>query len=239
MRERARWLGGTLVIESEPGEGTRVSLAFPRAGRRNVRAAPCPLTGPGPGAHRAAMWVGPGLATLSRVHGSLPVVGVPRGSSKRFQRATAWRFMSAGAEGPGRRSDCPVSPPESHAHRPLPAPRDGDRRSHAVPKWIERASGAAGYRGVCRGRRRRGGMPARGRAGARRRPPRSAHARARRAVRARTARGARSGPCGGHADHEQRRTRPRQVAAFGRAGLSPEGHGAGTPRGRPRRRGRW
>ena len=30
MRERARWLGGTLVIESEPGEGTRVSLAFPR-----------------------------------------------------------------------------------------------------------------------------------------------------------------------------------------------------------------
>ena len=32
MRERARWLGGTLVIESEPGEGTRVSLAFPRAG---------------------------------------------------------------------------------------------------------------------------------------------------------------------------------------------------------------
>ena len=29
MRERARWLGGTLVIESEPGEGTRVSLAFP------------------------------------------------------------------------------------------------------------------------------------------------------------------------------------------------------------------
>ena len=32
MRERARWLGGTLVIESEPGEGTRVSLVFPRAG---------------------------------------------------------------------------------------------------------------------------------------------------------------------------------------------------------------
>ena len=31
MRERARWLGGTLVIESEPGEGTRVSLAFPTA----------------------------------------------------------------------------------------------------------------------------------------------------------------------------------------------------------------
>ena len=30
MHERARWLGGTLVIESEPGEGTRVSLAFPR-----------------------------------------------------------------------------------------------------------------------------------------------------------------------------------------------------------------
>lgn len=32
MHERARWLGGSLVIESEPGEGTRVSLAFPRAG---------------------------------------------------------------------------------------------------------------------------------------------------------------------------------------------------------------
>ena len=31
MRERARWLGGTLAIESEPGEGTRVTLAFPRA----------------------------------------------------------------------------------------------------------------------------------------------------------------------------------------------------------------
>ena len=31
MRERARWLGGTLVIESEPGEGTRVTLAFPKA----------------------------------------------------------------------------------------------------------------------------------------------------------------------------------------------------------------
>ena len=31
MRERARWLGGSLDIESEPGEGTRVSLAFPRA----------------------------------------------------------------------------------------------------------------------------------------------------------------------------------------------------------------
>ncbi len=31
MRERARWLGGTLFIESEPGEGTRVRLAFPRA----------------------------------------------------------------------------------------------------------------------------------------------------------------------------------------------------------------
>ena len=29
MRERARWLGGSLVIESEPGEGTRVSLDFP------------------------------------------------------------------------------------------------------------------------------------------------------------------------------------------------------------------
>ena len=29
MRERARWLGGSLDIESEPGEGTRVSLAFP------------------------------------------------------------------------------------------------------------------------------------------------------------------------------------------------------------------
>ena len=32
MCERARWLGGTLDIESEPGEGTRVSLAFPRTG---------------------------------------------------------------------------------------------------------------------------------------------------------------------------------------------------------------
>ena len=31
MRERARWLGGTLAVESEPGEGTRVTLAFPRA----------------------------------------------------------------------------------------------------------------------------------------------------------------------------------------------------------------
>ena len=31
MRERARWLGGTLGIESELGEGTRVSLTFPRA----------------------------------------------------------------------------------------------------------------------------------------------------------------------------------------------------------------
>ena len=30
MHERARWLGGTLAIESEPGEGTRVSLTFPR-----------------------------------------------------------------------------------------------------------------------------------------------------------------------------------------------------------------
>ena len=30
MHERARWLGGTLFIESEPGEGTRVRLAFPR-----------------------------------------------------------------------------------------------------------------------------------------------------------------------------------------------------------------
>ena len=30
MHERARWLGGTLVIESEPGEGARVSLTFPR-----------------------------------------------------------------------------------------------------------------------------------------------------------------------------------------------------------------
>ena len=29
MRERARWLGGSLEIESEPGEGTRVCLAFP------------------------------------------------------------------------------------------------------------------------------------------------------------------------------------------------------------------
>ncbi len=32
MCERARWLGGTLDIESEPGEGTRVSLSFPRTG---------------------------------------------------------------------------------------------------------------------------------------------------------------------------------------------------------------
>ena len=32
MCERARWLGGTLDIDSEPGEGTRVSLAFPRTG---------------------------------------------------------------------------------------------------------------------------------------------------------------------------------------------------------------
>ena len=31
MRERARWLGGSLDIESEPGEGTRVTLAFPNA----------------------------------------------------------------------------------------------------------------------------------------------------------------------------------------------------------------
>ena len=31
MRERARWLGGALAIESEPGEGTRVSLTFPRS----------------------------------------------------------------------------------------------------------------------------------------------------------------------------------------------------------------
>ena len=31
MHERARWLGGSLDIESEPGEGTRVSLAFPSA----------------------------------------------------------------------------------------------------------------------------------------------------------------------------------------------------------------
>ena len=31
MHERARWLGGTLFIESEPGEGTRVSLAIPRS----------------------------------------------------------------------------------------------------------------------------------------------------------------------------------------------------------------
>ena len=30
MRDRARWLGGTLAVESEPGEGTRVTLAFPR-----------------------------------------------------------------------------------------------------------------------------------------------------------------------------------------------------------------
>ena len=32
MCERARWLGGSLDIESEPGEGTRVSLAFPKSG---------------------------------------------------------------------------------------------------------------------------------------------------------------------------------------------------------------
>ena len=32
MCERARWLGGTLDIESEPGEGTRVNLAFPKSG---------------------------------------------------------------------------------------------------------------------------------------------------------------------------------------------------------------
>ena len=32
MRERARWLGGTLDIESEPGEGTRVRLVFPGPG---------------------------------------------------------------------------------------------------------------------------------------------------------------------------------------------------------------
>ena len=38
MRERARWLGGSLDIESEPGEGTRVSLAFPRT--RAVTPAP-------------------------------------------------------------------------------------------------------------------------------------------------------------------------------------------------------
>ncbi len=31
MGERARWLGGSLDIESEPGEGTRVSLAFPKS----------------------------------------------------------------------------------------------------------------------------------------------------------------------------------------------------------------
>ena len=30
MRDRARWLGGTLAVESEPGEGTRVTLAFPK-----------------------------------------------------------------------------------------------------------------------------------------------------------------------------------------------------------------
>ena len=30
MRDRARWLGGALVVESEPGEGTRVTLDFPR-----------------------------------------------------------------------------------------------------------------------------------------------------------------------------------------------------------------
>ncbi|MCY4222549.1 MAG: histidine kinase [Thiotrichales bacterium] len=32
MCERARWLDGSLDIESEPGEGTRVSLAFPKSG---------------------------------------------------------------------------------------------------------------------------------------------------------------------------------------------------------------
>ena len=32
MRERARWLGGTLDVESEPGEGTRVRLVFPGSG---------------------------------------------------------------------------------------------------------------------------------------------------------------------------------------------------------------
>ena len=37
MCERARWLGGTLDIESEPGEGTRVSLAFPRSGAGAAR----------------------------------------------------------------------------------------------------------------------------------------------------------------------------------------------------------
>ena len=34
MHERARWLGATLFIESEPGEGTRVRLAIPRAAAR-------------------------------------------------------------------------------------------------------------------------------------------------------------------------------------------------------------
>ena len=40
MRERARWLGGSLDIESEPGEGTRVSLAFPSV--------PAPAPAPAP-----------------------------------------------------------------------------------------------------------------------------------------------------------------------------------------------
>jgi two-component system nitrate/nitrite sensor histidine kinase NarX len=34
MSERARWLGGSLSVESEPGEGTRVQLSFRAAGRR-------------------------------------------------------------------------------------------------------------------------------------------------------------------------------------------------------------
>ena len=49
MRERARWLGGTLAVESEPGEGTRVALAFPRA----LAAAPEPSHAPrAPGSRR-------------------------------------------------------------------------------------------------------------------------------------------------------------------------------------------
>jgi two-component system nitrate/nitrite sensor histidine kinase NarX len=34
MSERARWLGGSLNVESEPGDGTQVQLSFRAAGRR-------------------------------------------------------------------------------------------------------------------------------------------------------------------------------------------------------------